>query len=166
MSDEILDALPDPWPRVDQFMSDADLASAAERIKRSIDWSRLPKLAAIFEHRPSVNRYWRELVALSLLSLEVNSGALNKRNAEAQALATVTAERDQGKARAIELQAEPAAMAARMIEIDELREHFELGCAIAAAFLELQLAASGGAPSNPDWGSWLKKERERLEEQS
>lgn len=61
------------WPRVDQFMSDEDLTAAAERIKASVDWSRLPKLAAIFEARPTVNRYWHELVALTLLSLEVNS---------------------------------------------------------------------------------------------
>jgi len=70
------------WPRVDQFMSDADLTAAAEKIKSSVDWSKLPKLAAIFEHRPSVNRYWHELVALTLLSLEHNGAALNKRNAE------------------------------------------------------------------------------------
>ena len=55
--------------------------AAAERIKNSVDWSKLPKLAAIFEHRPSVNRYWHELVALTLLSLEVNGDTLNKRNA-------------------------------------------------------------------------------------
>ncbi len=71
-----------PWPRVDQFMSDADLTAAAERIRKSVDWSKLPKLAAIFEHRPPVNRYWHELVALTLLSLQVNGDALNERNAK------------------------------------------------------------------------------------
>lgn len=69
------------WPRVDRFMSDADLTAAAERIKRSVDWEKLPKLAAIFQHRPSINRYWHELVALTLLSLEVNGDALAERNA-------------------------------------------------------------------------------------
>ena len=63
----------EPWPRVDQWMSDEDLTAAADLLKSSIDWSKLPKLAEIFEHRPSVNRYWHELVALTLTSLEVNS---------------------------------------------------------------------------------------------
>jgi hypothetical protein len=67
--------------RVDDFMSKEDLTAAAERLRASVDWSRLPKLAAIFEHRPSVNVYWHELVALTLTSLEQNGAALNKRNA-------------------------------------------------------------------------------------
>lgn len=67
--------------RVDDFMSDEDLTAAAERIRKSVDWSRLPKLAAIFEHRPSVNIYWHELVALTLTSLEVNGEAMSQRNA-------------------------------------------------------------------------------------
>lgn len=69
------------FPKVDDHMSDGDLTAAAELLRANIDWSRLPKLAAIFEHRPSVNRYWHELVALTLTSLEVNAGAFNKRNA-------------------------------------------------------------------------------------
>lgn len=60
----------DPLPRVDAFMSDADLTFAAETLRRKVDWSRIPKLAAIFEHRPSENRYWHELVALVLNHLE------------------------------------------------------------------------------------------------
>ena len=78
MSEEVPES--SPWPRVDQFMSNEDLTAAAERIRTTADWSKLPKLAAIFEHRPSVNRYWHELVALTLLSLEVNGDALAERN--------------------------------------------------------------------------------------
>lgn len=73
-----------PWPRVDRYMSDEDLTAAAERIKASVDWSKLPKLAEMFQHRPAVNRYWHELVALTLCSLEVNAPLLNKRNAKAR----------------------------------------------------------------------------------
>jgi len=69
-----------PWPRVDRYMSDSDLSIAADHIKKSVDWSKLPKLAAIFENRPSVNRYWHELVALTLTSLEVNGEAIARRN--------------------------------------------------------------------------------------
>lgn len=69
------------FPRVDEFMSDTDLTVAAERIKDSIDWSKLPQLAEIFQHRPSTDRYWHELVALTLFSLEENGAALNARNA-------------------------------------------------------------------------------------
>lgn len=29
-----------------------------------IDWKKYPKLAVIFEHRPRVNAYWQELLAL------------------------------------------------------------------------------------------------------
>jgi hypothetical protein len=79
MSDK--EDLSNPWPRVDQFMSDEDLTWAANKIRDSVDWSKLPKLAAIFQHRPTVNRYWHELVALTLLSLEVNGDTMNKRNA-------------------------------------------------------------------------------------
>jgi len=68
-------------PRVDQFMSDEDLTAASDLLLASTDWSRLPKLAAIFQSRPTMNRYWHELVALTLTSLEVNRGLLNKRNA-------------------------------------------------------------------------------------
>lgn len=78
MSDETPES--GPWPRVDQFMSNEDLTAAAERIRKSVDWSKLPKLAAIFQHRPTVNRYWHELVALTLLSLEVNGEAMAERN--------------------------------------------------------------------------------------
>jgi len=46
MSEEIPES--SPWPRVDQFMSNEDLTAAAERIRTSVDWSKLPKLAAIF----------------------------------------------------------------------------------------------------------------------
>jgi hypothetical protein len=53
-------------------MSDADLTAAADRLRASVDWDRLPKLAEIFQHRPSVNVYWHELVALTLTSLAVN----------------------------------------------------------------------------------------------
>ncbi len=59
-------------PRVDKFMSDEDLTAAADRIKANVDWDSLPKLKEIFEHRPSKNRYWHELVKLTLVSLEVN----------------------------------------------------------------------------------------------
>ncbi len=68
------------FPRVDPFMSDDDLTAAAERIRSTVDWSKLPKLAAIFEHRPAVNRYWHELVALALFSLEHDGNALSDRN--------------------------------------------------------------------------------------
>ncbi len=55
----------------------------------------------------------------------------------------------------------------RADELDQeaaaVRAHFELGCAIAAAFLELQLIASGGAPSNPEWGAWLSAENKRVD---
>jgi hypothetical protein len=61
-------------------MSFDDLTHAADRIKESIDWSRLPKLAEIFQHRPSVNRYWHELVALTLTSLEANEATVAERN--------------------------------------------------------------------------------------
>lgn len=67
------------WPRVDQFMPEEELTAAAERIRAAVDWAKLPKLAAIFEHRPPVNRYWHELVALTLLSLEANAGAMAER---------------------------------------------------------------------------------------
>jgi hypothetical protein len=67
--------------RVDDFMSDDDLTAAADRLRASVDWERVPKLAAIFQHRPSVNVYWHELVALTLTSLEVNGETLNRRNA-------------------------------------------------------------------------------------
>jgi hypothetical protein len=77
---EMADGIADPWPRVDQFMSDADLTAAAQLIIDSADWSRLPKLAAIFQYRPAVNRYWHELVALTLLSLEVNGTVLAQRH--------------------------------------------------------------------------------------
>jgi hypothetical protein len=30
-----------------------------------IDWERFPKLREIFEHRPIVNVYWRELMLLA-----------------------------------------------------------------------------------------------------
>lgn len=79
MSDESKESEP-ARPRVDDHMSDEDLTYAADRIKESIDWSRLPKLAEIFQHRPSVNRYWHELVALTLCSLEVNGQAMADRN--------------------------------------------------------------------------------------
>jgi len=59
-------------PPVDDHMSPAALTAAAERIKANVDWSRMPKLAAIFQHRPCVNRYWHELVAITLVSLEHN----------------------------------------------------------------------------------------------
>ena len=36
----------------------------AVTIKRDIDWNRLPRLRKIFEHRPSVNNHWHELVYL------------------------------------------------------------------------------------------------------
>lgn len=72
---------PSPHPRVDAFMSDADLTAAAEKIRASVDWARLPKLAEIFQHRPAVNRYWHELVALTLTSLEINGDAMRKRSA-------------------------------------------------------------------------------------
>ncbi len=65
-------------PRVDKFMSDEDLTAAAVLIQQSVDWSKLPKLAAIFEHRPAVNRYWHELVELTLCSLEINHRTLNR----------------------------------------------------------------------------------------
>jgi hypothetical protein len=31
----------------------------------AIDWSKYPKLRAIFEHRPRINVYWLELVKLA-----------------------------------------------------------------------------------------------------
>lgn len=68
------------FPRVDQFMTAEDLTAAADRIKAGVDWSKLPKLAAMFEHRPSVNRYWHELVALTLLSLERNGEVMAQRH--------------------------------------------------------------------------------------
>lgn len=69
-------------------------------------------------------------------------------------------DRDEWRSRAIELQAEPAAMAAAMIRLEADREHMELGCAIAAAHLEMAMAVSG-APTNADWGKWLRAERKR-----
>jgi len=53
-------------------MSDDDLTAAADLLRANVEWSRFPKLAKIFEHRPSVNRYWHELVAITLVSLEKN----------------------------------------------------------------------------------------------
>jgi hypothetical protein len=73
-----------PSRRVDDFMSDDDLTAAAMRVKLSADWSRLPKLDAIFAERPPQNIYWHELVALTLTSLEVNGEAMNRRNAAAR----------------------------------------------------------------------------------
>ena len=67
-------------PRVDQFMSDDDLTAAAGRIRQSVDWSRLPRLRVIFKNRLSLDRYWHELVALTLTSLEVNSDAMTRRS--------------------------------------------------------------------------------------
>ncbi len=66
-------------------MSDDDLTAAAQRIRDSVDWSRLPKLAATFQHRPPENRYWHEIVALALFSLENEGDVLNRRNAARRA---------------------------------------------------------------------------------
>ncbi len=77
MSNDLAESEP-CWPRVDQYMSDEDLTAAADTIRANVDWSKLPKLAAIFEHRPSANRYWHELVVLTLLSLEHNGDALTE----------------------------------------------------------------------------------------
>lgn len=69
------------WPRVDEFMSDEDLTAAAELLKSSMDWGRVPNLAALFRYsRPCTDRLWHELVAMTLCSLEKNGDALNKRN--------------------------------------------------------------------------------------
>ncbi len=73
------------WPQVDPYMSDEDLTTAAARIKDKIDWTKFPKLAGIFEYRPPINRYWHELVALTLTSLEVNGALLNKKIAATRA---------------------------------------------------------------------------------
>lgn len=81
MSDDAEPTPVNPWPRVDEFMSDEDLTAAAQLLRDSVNWERLPKLREIFEHRPVVNRYWHELVALTLVSLEKNGDTLNKRNA-------------------------------------------------------------------------------------
>lgn len=48
-------------------MIEAELAAkieAARRLRATTDWAKYPKLAAIFEHRPPENIYWRELVEL------------------------------------------------------------------------------------------------------
>ncbi len=66
---------------IDDYMSGPELTAAAERIRTSVDWERLPKLAPIFKDRPTVNVYWHELVALTLTSLEVNGDTLSRRNA-------------------------------------------------------------------------------------
>ena len=55
---------------IDDNMSEADLTAAANRIRQNIDWSRIPNLAEMFEHRPSVNVYWHELAGLLLQYLE------------------------------------------------------------------------------------------------
>ncbi len=65
------------WPQVDPYMSDEDLTTAAARIKDKIDWTKFPKLAGIFEYRPPINRYWHELVALTLTSLELNGAKVS-----------------------------------------------------------------------------------------
>lgn len=39
-------------------------SQVADQLKSSVDWKRYPKLAAIFEHRPSCNVYWHELIDL------------------------------------------------------------------------------------------------------
>lgn len=53
-------------PRVRLLMSTDDLTGGAELIREAIDWSKLPKLREMFEHRPPVNRLWHELVMLVL----------------------------------------------------------------------------------------------------
>ena len=80
------------WPQVDPHMSDEDLTVAAARIKDSIDWTKFPKLAGIFEYRPPINRYWHELVALTLTSLEVNGALLNKKIVAARVEAEIPKE--------------------------------------------------------------------------
>ena len=52
------------------YMTEASLTAAAEKIRATLDWERLPKLAAWFQHRPSNNVYWHELVGLVLQYLE------------------------------------------------------------------------------------------------
>ena len=52
------------------MMTDNDKTSAASLIKSRVDWSRYPKLADIFQRRPSVNIYWHELVEFCLFALE------------------------------------------------------------------------------------------------
>ena len=59
-------------PRVDEFMSNEDLTAAAQKIRDSAPWERLPALATIFLKRPGTDRHWHELVALTLCSLETN----------------------------------------------------------------------------------------------
>lgn len=36
----------------------------AEKLHRDIDWSKYPKLASQFQHRPCINDYWIELTNL------------------------------------------------------------------------------------------------------
>jgi hypothetical protein len=48
-------------------MKEAESAAktmAANALKGRVNWNKYPKLAAIFEHRPTVNVYWHELVTL------------------------------------------------------------------------------------------------------
>ena len=45
-------------------MSEEELTAKAEEMRVALDWEKYPKLAAIFQHRPSVNVYWHELVKL------------------------------------------------------------------------------------------------------
>lgn len=59
-------------------MSREQLSYAAHRIQESVDWSQLPNLATIFEHRPTVNVYWHELVLLTIRALEVEEPATRK----------------------------------------------------------------------------------------
>lgn len=41
-----------------------NLTDVAEAIRKSIEWAKYPNLSAIFQHRPSTNVYWHELVEL------------------------------------------------------------------------------------------------------
>lgn len=47
----------------------------ADLLKSRVDWEKYPKLRATFEHRPSVNVYWHELVDFVLFALEQDDNA-------------------------------------------------------------------------------------------
>jgi hypothetical protein len=63
---------------VGEFMSDDDKTAAADLIKSRVNWEQFPRLRQIFEHRPSVNLTWHELVVFVIACLQEPDDILTK----------------------------------------------------------------------------------------